>query len=148
MESTVRIDYSSSPASPVIKIITPKKLHEDSDPKDRLVEDFLYSVGVADRNKLFYLAQSFDLESDLKLAIIAPLNYFNELEKLRSHIECRVMTLEAISECHELYDDFKKQANKKTDPDIVVKVPARYEDYLKIRDFFDWVDAQNYVEKN
>jgi len=147
MESTVRIDYSSSPASPVIKIITPKHLQEDSDPKDRLVEDFLYTACVADRNQLFYLANAFDLESQFKLSIIAPLGYFTELEKLRSHIERRVMTFETKCECHEFYDNQKQRIPQDSDAKMATKCPADYTTYIKIREFFDWVGEQPYIEK-
>lgn len=147
MESTVRIDYSSSPASPVIKIIAPKQLQEDSDPKDRLVEDFLYTACVADRNQLFYLANAFDLESPFKLSIIAPLGYFTELEQLRSHIERRVMTFENRCKCHETLDTAKKETtgeqSKQTRP-----IPVEYGSYIKIKEFFDWVSEQPYVEKS
>lgn len=148
MESTVRIDYSDSPSTPVIKIINPKQLHEDSDPKDKLVESFLFTSSVADRNQLFYLANHFPLETPYKLSIIAPLHYFTELEKLREHIERRVMAFDSVLECHEFYDNNQKLTHTKIDYNIVVKAPSRYGDYLKIKDFFDWIESMPYVEKN
>ena len=99
MESTVRIDYNSH--IPVIKIIAPKQLHEDSDPKDRLIEEFLYTPCVHDRNRLFYLYQNFDLETPFRLSTIAAIGYFEEIAKLREHIERRIMSFDAICECRE-----------------------------------------------
>lgn len=147
MESTVRIAYSGAPSSPVIKIITPKQIHEDADPKDELIRDFLYTASVKDRNKLFYLYQHFDLESPFKLATIAPISYHDEPERIREHVELRVLSFDSVSECREFYHNWKRTLPTERDTKSATKCPADYSTYLKIREFFDWVNEQPYIEK-
>lgn len=147
MESTVRIGYNGSPSTPIIKIIAPKQLNEDADPKDELIRDFLRTAYVREKHQLFYLQNSFPLESPLFVSIIAPMSYFDEPEMLRKYIERRVIEFENLCECNEFYDDMKSRVTKISDKEVIVKAPANYGDYLKIREFFDWVNEQPYVEK-
>jgi hypothetical protein len=142
MEATVRIAYTGGPSEPVIKIIAPKHLGEDADPKDELVRDFLSTASVVDKNQLFHLISSFPLENEFNLSIIAPIRYHDMPEKLRGHIERRVMKFDDICECREYETRIIPEEAKS-----VCKAPADYARYLEIKHFFDWVSEQPYVEK-
>lgn len=145
MESTIRIGYNGSPSTPIIKIIAPKQITEDADPKDELVRDFLSTASVTDKHQLFYLQNQFPLESPFHVSIIAPMSYFDEPEMLRKFIERRVLPFEDICECREYETKIVPEMNdqaKRENP-----APARYGTYLKLKDFFEWVGAQPYVEK-
>lgn len=145
MESTIRIDYNSSPASPVIKIITPKSLNEDSDPKDRLVQDLLRTASVTDRNNLFQVQVSFPLESSFNLTTLVPIRYFDEPDELRKYVERRVMGFEDICECQEFETTIVPEMNEEVKN--AIKAPADYARYLEIKRFFNWVSEQPYVQK-
>lgn len=145
MESTIRIDYNSSPASPVIKIITPKCLNEDSDPKDRLVQDLLRTACVADRNNLFQVQVSFPFESSFNLTTLVPIRYFDEPDELRKYVERRVMGFEDICECREFETTIVPEMNEEAKN--AIKAPADYARYLEIKRFFNWVSEQPYVQK-
>ena len=145
MESTIKIDFESGIGKPVLKIITPNELNEDSDVRDKLVHDFLHTPSVADRNSLFSTATYFDLKSPFKLTTIQPLNYFDVLDRLKWEIVLRIMTIKEASDCREFLDWIRNESNPNSEG--VTKSPVRYDDYLKVVEFFEWVSKQPYIEK-
>lgn len=140
MESTIKIDYSSIVSKPVIKIINPKELNEDSDVRDRMVSDFLHDPVLRDRNTIFVLHQHFDLKSPFKLTTIKSVDYFEAIEEIKNQILFRVLSADSVSECRELYDTIQIAEG-------VQKAPVGYDKFLKIVEFFKWVSEQDYIDK-
>lgn len=139
MESTIKIDYSSAVNQPVIKIITPKELNEDSDVRDKLLSQFLHDPVLADRNVLFSLAEHFDLKSPFKLTTIKALDYFTMIDEIKNILLFRIMDRDSVSESREFYDMIPVS-------DGVQKSPPDYDKFIKVVEFFKWVQDQPYIE--
>lgn len=151
MKSTLKIDYLSRSDSsiPVIKIIQPNEVFEDSqtvdyDVRDKLIRDFLMRPGYSDRNYWFALDTYFgnDLkEPTLFISTIAAIKEEELFEKFRYAILNRLVPYQSLIELtapkpapeeRKSIDEHKKNAEK---------APKGFVEYLKIIEFFEWLET-------
>lgn len=143
MKSTIKIDYERSfERTPVIKIIipylekdnngTPGDL-DDDDVRDGLVRDLIQSPCMASPNHFFEVKTTFPIGDHSRLTTIGAIIEGDLMYRFRHAILNRFVSYAELVACNEIKrtDDF----DTNTYP-----VPLYYDRFVKINDFFDWLD--------
>lgn len=148
MKSTIKIDYDRNhELKPVIKIILPLDLKEgekcseahEIDPRDKLVADFLHTPRNLVENYLFEVNQRvFINDGSSLLTTIAAIPEEYLFARFYRAIIGRIVSEEDQQKCL----DFSRRDYTGTLPR---KSPSKdYDKWVKIRDFFDWLEKQPY----
>lgn len=142
MKSTIKIDYDrNQELKPVIKIILPLDLREgemcseahDIDPRDKLIADFLHTPRNIVENYLFEVNQRLLINNgESLLTTIAAIPEESIFTRLKTAIIGRLVGDDSMQECQ----DMRGKTNR--------PCPHNYDKWLKITEFFEWVEEQPY----
>lgn len=157
MESTLKIDYSGRGVHgiPVIKIVQPLHLVESTnneaieDVRDRLIAEFLHTPCMAHRNHYFRLdtynnpiPTGKSTDKQITVSTISAIEEGQMFHTFKHAILDRLISYDNLVEINQLENslgDYKDRVKAGKTP-----APFGYDTYLKIKEFFDWVYAQNY----
>lgn len=162
MESTIKIaqERNSFGNTSVIKLIQPVKFikyfdhidHIDFDERDLMVQDFMQRPCYVERNNLFRTSSSFQTpigDSPTHwITTIEAVKQEDMLELLKWKILRFVIREESLTECAAFFANPNETKMGSNEPDFIL--PENYINFLKVKDFFDWVNEyveQPYVEK-
>lgn len=141
MKSTIKIDFDSrnEGSQPVIKIIQPADCLDEQSPdfdvKDKLLRDFLHTPCNINRNNLFKLGTCFPFPHEgvvkLNIATIKPVDIKDAFYLFKHDILNKIIPDETLI----LFNGNNERLKS---------IPGE-ENYKKIIDFFDWLDALPWV---
>lgn len=143
MKSTLKIDYASLDGGrPVIKIIQPSSALElkdypdgDYDVRDKLISDFLHHPLSAAPNTLFEVVNRGPLEkAEYSVTIISPLDVDQQFYRFKHTILNKMVPWSTLVHINSGLNEKNDLANLKG-----------YENYLKITQFFDWLDQAEWA---
>lgn len=149
MKSTVKIDYAGSGfgGTPVIKITRPIEAielseFEDEDVRDRLVNDFLHTPGMVERNTLFTARTYGSPGGNAKIDVttIGAVDLSGQFYLFRHSILNRLVPYESIIRLN------KAAHEVDGDKTIANQMPERGEVYFKIKEFFDYIYKLEWVK--
>ena len=156
MKSTIKIDYDRNyELKPVIKIILPLDLKEgekcieahEIDPRDKLVADFLHTQRNTVENYLFEVNQRLLINNgSALLTTIAAIPEESIFTRLKIAIEGRLIGDDVDQIAEFVKFRMSSEVNKKNTASSDRPVPANYEKWLKIIEFFEWASQEKYSQ--
>lgn len=153
MKSTLKIDFQSryTGGMPVVKIVQPLELNnarydhsQDVDPKDTMLSHFLHTPSMVERNMWFKVSTFFNTPHESpthSVTNIEPVQADDILPSFKNtllsmYVPFRSLNTISFNRYSTLLDDWKQPAFC---PKTGEEVPDKYDIYLKINEFFNWL---------